>query len=58
MDKLLEAISCMPADKALSQITEILGRLLADLDNDSRERFVMNLIEQSQGDKVSSLVHL
>ena len=58
MDKLLEAISCMPPDKALSQITEVLGRLLADLDSDSRERFVMNLIEQSQGDKVSSLVHL
>ncbi|MCF8105205.1 MAG: hypothetical protein K9K64_06955 [Desulfohalobiaceae bacterium] len=58
MDKLLEAISSMPPEEALSQITEILGQLLADLDSDARERFLMNLIEQSQGDKVSSLVHL
>ncbi len=58
MDTLLETISRMPLDKALSQITEILGRLLTDLDNESRERFMMNLIEQSQGDKVTSMVHL
>ena len=58
MDTLLETISRMPLDKALSQITEILGRLLTDLDNESRERFMMNLIEQSQGDKVSGMVHL
>jgi hypothetical protein len=58
MDKLLEAISRMPPEKALSQITEILGRLLADLDSEARERFLMHLIEQSKGDKVSSLVHL
>jgi len=29
------------------------GRLLQDLDTDARERFLMNLIEQSEGDKVS-----
>lgn len=58
MDTLLETISRMPLDKALSRITEILGHLLTDLDNESRERFMMNLIEQSQGDKVSGMVHL
>lgn len=58
MEKLLEAISRMSSEEALSQITEILGRLLADLDSDSRERFLMNLIEQSKGDKVTSMVHL
>ncbi len=58
MDKLLETISSMPPEEALSQLTDVMGRLLADLDSDSRERFVMKLLEQSKGDKVSSLVHL
>ena len=58
MDKLLETISRMPPDEALSQLTEVVSRLLADLDSESRERFVMKLLERSQGDKVSSLVHL
>jgi len=58
MDNLLETISNMPPEEALSQITDLMGQLLADLDSDSRERFVMNLLEQSKGDKVSSLVHL
>ena len=58
MDKLLETLSNMPPEEALTQLTDVMGRLLADLDTDSRERFVMNLLQQSQGDKVSSLVHL
>ncbi|MFO7728611.1 MAG: hypothetical protein R6X11_09815 [Desulfonatronovibrio sp.] len=58
MDKLLETISNMPPEEALSQITDLMGQLLSDLDSDSRERFVMKLLEQSKGDKVSSLVHL
>lgn len=58
MDKLLETLSNMPPEEALTQLTEVMGRLLADLDTDSRERFVMNLLQQSRGDKVSSLVHL
>jgi len=58
MDKLLEAVSNMPPEDALSQLTPVLDRLLGDLDEDGRQRFVKNLIQQSQGDKVSSLVHL
>jgi uncharacterized membrane protein len=58
MDELFEIISRMDPEKALAEITQILGRLLADLDNDARERFLMNLIGQAEGDKVSSLVHL
>jgi hypothetical protein len=58
MDKLLETISNMPPEEALSQITDLMGQLLSDLDSESRQRFVMNLLEQSKGDKVSSLVHL
>ena len=58
MDKLLETISSMSTQEALLQITGVLGRLLDDLDSDSRERFVASLMQHSEGDKVSSLVHL
>lgn len=58
MDKLFEIISHMAPEEALSEITKVLGRLLQDLDSEARERFLMTLIEQSGGDKVSSLVHL
>lgn len=58
MDKLIETLSPMAPEEALSEITKVLGRLLEDLDNDARERYLMNLIEQSGGDKVSSMVHL
>ena len=58
MDELFEIISNMAPEEALSKITKVLGRLLADLDNDARDRFLMNLIGQSEGDKVSGMVHL
>jgi len=58
MDELFTFISGMPPEKALSQITTVVERLLADLDEDARERFLMNLIGQSGGDKVSGMVHL
>ncbi len=58
MDELFKIISGMAPEEALSQITQIMERLLADLDKDARERFLMNLIGQSGNDKVSSMVHL
>jgi hypothetical protein len=58
MSELYEMISRMNPEKALAEITKILGGLLTDLDSAARERYLMNLIEQSGGDKVSSLVHL
>lgn len=58
MNDLLEIITRMAPEEALSQITLILERLLADLDKDARERFLMNLIGRSENDKVTSLVHL
>ncbi|MFW6237113.1 MAG: LULAXC family (seleno)protein, partial [Desulfosudaceae bacterium] len=50
MDKLFEIISHMAPEEALSEISRVLGRLLQDLDNDERERFLMSLIGQSEGD--------
>jgi hypothetical protein len=58
MNQLFEIISSMDPEKALAEITTILGNLLDDLDKDARERFMINLIGQSEGDKVSSMVHL
>jgi thioredoxin-like negative regulator of GroEL len=58
MDKLFKIVSFMDPEEALAEITKVLERLLADLDDEARERFLMNLIGQSEGDKLSSLVHL
>jgi len=58
MDELFEIISHMAPEEALSEITTVAGRLLADLDVNARERFLVNLIDQSEGDKVSGMVHL
>ena len=58
MDKLFKIVSRMAPEEALSEITGIIGRLLQDLDPDARERFLMNLIGQAEGDKVSGMVHL
>lgn len=58
MDELFEIISNMAPEEALSKIVTVVGRLLADLDANARERFLTNLINQSEGDKVSSMVHL
>ena len=58
MNELWEAVSPMAPEDALREIVEVAGRLLADLDSQARERFLMNLVARSQGDKVSGLVHL
>lgn len=58
MDELLKIVSRMAPEEALSQITTVVERLMADLDEDARERFLMNLIGKSEGDKVSGMVHL
>lgn len=58
MDELLKIVSRMAPEIALAQITRVMEQLMADLDQDARDRFLMDLVGQSGGDKVSSLVHL
>jgi len=58
MEELLKVIANMAPEEALSEITTVTQTLLTDLDSDSRERFLMNLIGQSEGDKVTGMVHL
>ncbi len=58
MDELFNIVSQMKTETALTEIAKALKRLLSDLDSKSRERYLMNLIEQSKGDKVTGMVHL
>jgi hypothetical protein len=58
MNEIFEIISRMAPEEALSEITKVTERLLADLDSEARERFLMNLIGQSEGDKMAGMVHL
>ncbi len=58
MEKLYSFIAEMPPEQALLAITPVVGRLLADLDDGARERFFMELIGRSDGDKIAGMVHL
>jgi hypothetical protein len=58
MNEIFECISRMAPEKALTEITKVAERLLADLDSEASERFLMNLIAQSEGDKMAGMVHL
>jgi hypothetical protein len=58
MNEILKIISRMAPEEALSEITKAVERLLADMDSEARERFLMNLIGQSEGDKIAGMVHL
>jgi hypothetical protein len=58
MNALMEILSRMAPEEALAKIAAVAGGLLADLDDAARERFLVNLLERSEGNKVSSMVHL
>ena len=48
----------MEPREAVAQMGEALKRLLPILDEEDRIGFVMNLVGDSGGDKLSSMVHL
>ncbi len=58
MEDLKKAIDSMEPRRAVVQMGEALKRLLPILDEEDRTRFVMNLVGDSGGDKLSSMVHL
>jgi hypothetical protein len=58
MDNLLQCIANLSSEEALAQISVVVERLMADLDDDARSRFLMNLVNRQDGDKVSGMVHL
>jgi hypothetical protein len=58
METLVDTIQRMDPEKALNEIGKALKSLFAVVSEDSRSRFLLNLVGESQNDKVSSLVHL
>ena len=48
----------MDPEEALTEMAKGLKTLFPLLDEEARTRFLMELTGESQGDKVSSLVHL
>lgn len=48
----------MEPEKATAAVGRVVKELFAVLDEESRGRFLMELVADPQADKVSSLVHL
>ena len=48
----------MDPEEALTEISKVLKVLFSALGEEARSQFLWDLMGESQGDKVSSLVHL
>jgi hypothetical protein len=58
METLVDTIQRMDPEKALDEIGRAMKSLFSVVSEDSRGRFLLNLVGDSQNDKLSSLVHL
>jgi hypothetical protein len=58
MDEMLKITKRMDPEEALMEIGKALKALFGTLGEEARTRFLLDLTGESQGDKVSSLVHL
>jgi hypothetical protein len=58
MDEMLNLVGRMDPHEAVAEIARALKMLFAVLDEEVRTQFLLNLIGEAEGDKVSSLVHL
>lgn len=58
MSEILEIINQMEPEKALNEVERALKTLFPVLSEDLRGKFLLDLVGESQEDKVSSLVHL
>jgi len=58
METIVDMIQRMDPDKALTEIEKALKSIFSAVSEDSRGRFLLDLVGESQQDKVSSLVHL
>jgi hypothetical protein len=58
MDEISKILGGMEPRAALTAMAAALKRLFADLDDEARAGFLMDLLGEAEGDKVSSLVHL
>ena len=58
MENIADMIRRMDPEKALTEIGKALKSIFSAVSEDSRGRFLLDLVGESQQDKVSSLVHL
>ena len=58
MENIVDMIQRMGPEKALAEIGKALKSIFSAVSEDSRSRFLLDLVGESQQDKVSSLVHL
>jgi hypothetical protein len=58
MEEILKIVGRMDPEKALEEIASVLKVLFTALGDEARSQFLWELMGESRGDKVSSLVHL
>jgi len=58
MEEILKIVGRMDPEEALTEISKVLGVLFQALGEEARSQFLWDLMGESRGDKVSSLVHL
>jgi hypothetical protein len=58
MENIVDMIQRMDPEKALTVVGKALKSIFSAVSEDSRGRFLLDLVGESQQDKVSSLVHL
>lgn len=58
IEEMLEIVGRMDPEQALTEISRVLKGLFSDLGEEARSQFLWELMGESRGDKVTSLVHL
>jgi hypothetical protein len=58
MGEMLKMVGRMDPEEALAEISKVLKVLFSSLGEEARSQFLWDLMGESKGDKVSSLVHL
>ena len=58
MEEIIKIIERMDPEEALAEMAKTLRRLFLVIDEEARTQFLLDLVGESKGDKVSSLVHL
>lgn len=58
MEEILKIVDRMDPEEALTELSKVLKMLFSTLGEETRSEFLWNLMGESRGDKVSSLVHL
>ena len=58
MEEMLKMVDGMDPEDALVEISKVLKVLFSTLGEEARSQFLWELMGDSRGDKVSSLVHL